>query len=50
MGSFLASGAARIVSSALTNPLAVAETRYQISGVNRWEGNLIANLLRLYKD
>ena len=50
LSTFADSAAARVLSSAFTNPLSVAETRYQINGSGRWEGNVLDNLTLMYRQ
>lgn len=50
IGAFFASATARVISSAITNPFSVAQTRYQMSGAGRWEGSIILNLNNLRKN
>lgn len=50
VGNFVNSAFSRVVSTASTNPLAIAETRYQIHCENaRWQGNILKNMGVMYK-
>lgn len=49
ISNFLASAVARVAGSVVINPLSIIETRYEISGSEKWEGNILSNLKRIYK-
>ena len=48
-GRFLSSCTARVASSILTNPLGVVESRYEITGKEKWEGSVFSSLRKIYK-
>ena len=49
VSNFVASAIARVAGSIVINPLSIIETRYEIHGTEKWEGNILGNLKRIYQ-
>lgn len=48
MSNFSASALARIASAVVANPLSIVESRYELSGAEKWSGSILNSLRRIY--